>query len=167
MVNKELVNTEKVSQAFNNLVSESNKPLQFGWEQTAASANLVASAAEREQEEVRVAMESLGNLSRAQAETLAALFRSTLAAPIAEIGKATEETRETLEKLSGRSLDAYRVWSSYLVDVQKRQASLVNELVQANVKALGPNQQVAESLIHFGETVFGWFEATAKELSPK
>ncbi len=149
--------------AYNRMVSQGFAAARVGWEQSAATTNLMTEAVQAEQTASGKIWEASIGRAQDRSEKMAELTRAFAAAPSAGVSL---EANEMIDAIVAGDQEYFRACAEYAQGVEKRRAELTATMLKANTDLASAGQEMVESAMDYGRAFMDWSFAVGRGAAP-
>ncbi len=166
MVTTDQAHSDKVNQAFNEVVRDGFNVFGEAWKQSGSLSETLVEASRVEQEEGKSYLDNLNGYNGKRNEVLAAFYKKTSFEATAPSSDASARQQQLIQDLFEQDREAYQKSATYLIDWGRRQQVLAKSLVETNSTALDSAQQLSQNAFNLGMTYLEWWQEAFQKASP-
>ncbi len=166
MVTTDQVHSDKVNQAFNEVVKDGFIVFEEACKQSAKVSEALVEASRVEQEEGQGYLGKLTAYGVKRNEVLAAFYKKTSPEANAQPSDISADQLQLLQDLFEQDREAYQGSAAYLVGRGQRQQVLAKNLIETNLTALESAQQLPQNAFNLGMAYLEWWQEAFQKASP-
>ena len=167
MVTTEQAHSDKVNQAFNEVIKDGFNVFGEAWKQGSRASEKIIEACRVEQEEEKSCLDKLTAYGVKRNEVVAAFYKKTSSEANAQPSDTSADQQRLLQDLFEQDREAYQGSAAYLVDWGRRQQVLAKNLIETNFTALDSAQQLSQNAFNLGMANLEWWQGAFQQASPR
>ena len=150
--------SDKVNQAFNDMVKEGFRVFENARKQSASVSEALVATAQAEQEEGKSYLDKLTACAGKRNETVTDFFKKASYETAAQPSATSAHQQQLLQDLFEKDTEAYRESAGYLIGWGQRQQVLAKNLIETNLTALDSAQQLSQNAFNLGMAGLEWWQ---------
>ena len=167
MVTTDQAHSDKVNQAFNEVVNDAFNVFEEAWKQSASVSERIVEACRVEQEEGKSCLDKLTAYGGKRNEVLATFYKKTSSEAAAQPSDTLAYQQQLLQDLFEQDKEIYQGSAAYLVGWGQRHQVLAKNLIETNLTAWDSAQQLPQNTFNLGMAYLEWWQETFQQASPR
>ena len=167
MVTTDQAHSDRVNQAFNEVVKDGFNVFGEAWKQGARVSEALVEACRVEQEEGKSCLDKVTAYGGKRNEVLATFYKKTSSEATAQASDTSAYQQQLLQDLFEQDREAYQGSAAYLIDWGQRQQLLSKSLIETNQTAWDSAQQLPQNAFNLGMAYLEWWQEAFQQASPR
>ncbi len=167
MVTTDQAHSDKVNQAFNEVVKDGFNVLGEAWKQSTRVSEVLVEACRVEQEAGQGYLDKLTADGVKRNEVLATFYKNTSSEATAQPSDISAFQQQLLQDLFEQDREACQGLATYLIDAGRRQQVWAKNLIEANFTALDSTRQLSQNAFNLGMASLKWWQEALQKASPR